>query len=186
MIWKLVHWVSRILFVSLIGLFAWRFILKQDAPAQPFTEGEGRLRFSIDPILMWTQNLGGVLALLLGAEDLRRGLHVSLNCMTGLLLCALGVGLLLETSRCVVVSETGIQEVRWLGWKRFIRWEDIEEINIGRRDRLITIRSKDRTKIVYSGRPEHRSQFLYELKRNCGSELPPGFPGESEQESEGR
>jgi hypothetical protein len=123
-------------------------------------------------------------SLLLAPRYLRHGFHVSLDFVTGALFCVLAVASLIEVPRTVMTSDAGIEEVHWLGRNKFIRWEDIEEINVGRKDRIITIRSKKRTKVVYTVRPENRAQFLYEIKRHCGSELPPEFPGDSSWESE--
>lgn len=90
---------------------------------------------------------------------------------------------LVDSATSIVVSDTGIEEVHWLGRNKFIRWDEIEEINIGKRTGTITIRSKEKTKIVYSMRPENRVQFLDEIKRHCGDQLPPEFTGELPKES---
>ena len=183
-IWKLLHWVSWIVFVPFIGLLLWSLIPKKNRPARPIAQNAGRLRFPIDRVQMWLLDLLCVESLLLAPKYLRHGFHVSSDFVTGALFCMLAVASLIEVPRTVMTSDAGIEEVHSLGRNKFIRWEDIEEINIGKRDRVITIRSKKRTKIVYTMRPEHQAQFLYEIKRRCGDELPPEFPGESLSESE--
>lgn len=98
----------------------------------------------------------------------------------------IGVSVFLGTPQCVEMSEEGIAEIYRIGRNNFIRWAEIEEINIGKTDRLITIRSKRKTRIVYTLHPEHRARFLDEIKKHCHDELPPEFPGDVERESESR
>ncbi|MGB6973200.1 MAG: hypothetical protein WBD67_00815 [Terracidiphilus sp.] len=183
MIWKLLHWASWILLVPFVGLFWWSLTPKKAAPARSVTPDAGRLRFPAYSVQLWMWILGGVEMLIIAAGYFRHGFHATWECFTGALFCLSGVGWLTGIQTSVAMSDTGIEEVHWLGRNKFIRWDEIEEINIGKRDRIITIRSKEKTKIVYSMRPENRIQFLDEIKRHCGDELPPEFPGELPKES---
>jgi hypothetical protein len=78
----------------------------------------------------------------------------------------------------VIVSSHSLQQVYWFWRNKYIRWEDIVEINTGKKNRTVTITGADGTKIVHSRADADRSRLLLELKQHCGENLPQDFPRE--------
>lgn len=76
----------------------------------------------------------------------------------------------------IIVSDYGLEEVRWFWKHKRISWKDIVEVNTGNKHRIVTITGEDGAKIVHSGLLVDRPRLLLELKRHCGANLPPDFP----------
>lgn len=79
----------------------------------------------------------------------------------------------------IIITADGLQQIYWLSRNKRIRWEEIVEINTGKKNRNVTITGANRTKIIHSSPLPDRARFLGELKRHCGEDLPPDFPRES-------
>lgn len=79
----------------------------------------------------------------------------------------------------IVVTRERIEQIYWLRKARRIRWSDVTEINTGNKIQIVTITGSDGTEIVHSERLPDRPRLLEEIRRYCGSELPPDFPRET-------
>ncbi len=88
------------------------------------------------------------------------------------------VGVLLELPGTITVSDQGLEQQYWFGRNKRIRWSDIVEIDSGPKDRRVTIKATDGTRIDHSFLLSGRARLLQELKQHCGSELPEDFPRE--------
>ncbi|MHB1673972.1 MAG: PH domain-containing protein [Acidobacteriaceae bacterium] len=80
----------------------------------------------------------------------------------------------------IVITADGLQQIYWFSRNKRIRWEEIVEINTGKKNRDVTITGANRTKIIHSNQLPDRARLLLELKRHCGENLPPDFPRESQ------
>jgi hypothetical protein len=80
----------------------------------------------------------------------------------------------------ITVTDHGIEQIAWLWKHKRIRWTDIVEITAG--GGMLTITGADRTNIVHTRQLPDRPRLLTEIKRHCGENLPPGFPGEATDE----
>lgn len=184
MIWKIVHWAHWSLFWTMLVLLLWSLWPKKRRRQTTIAWDGARLRFPTDRIELWLQTSIGVWAVLASTEYFRHGFHKSWDFFIGTMLCVAGAASMIAIPESTVVSEEGITQVYWLGKNKIIRWEDIVEINTFKRQKMIMIRSASGTKIAYAGEPENRSQFLNEIKRHCGDQLPADFPREPLEESE--
>lgn len=90
----------------------------------------------------------------------------------------LPVGFLFELPGTITVSDQGLEQRYWLRRNKRIQWGEIIEINSGLKDRSVTIKGTDGTKIIHSFMHSGRARLLQELKQHCGSELPEDFPRE--------
>lgn len=91
-------------------------------------------------------------------------------------LCAFAVLTMFPST--VVVSGEGLEQVYWLRKNIRISWNNIVEINTGKKERTITIVAADGTKIEHSSRLADRPRLLLELRQHCGQDLPEDFPSE--------
>ncbi len=78
----------------------------------------------------------------------------------------------------LIITADGLQQVFWFWRNKRIRWEEIVEINTGKKDRSVTITGANGTKILHTRQLADRPRFLFELKRHCGANLPQDFPRE--------
>jgi hypothetical protein len=92
------------------------------------------------------------------------------------ILILVGLDDLLGLPATIFVDDHGIQQRYWLRPDKFIRWNEIVEINTGDKIRIVTIKSADGTTIVHSKYTADRPRFLRELKSHCLENLPPQFP----------
>lgn len=76
----------------------------------------------------------------------------------------------------IILSADGLEQISWLWKSKRIRWEDIVEINTGKKSRMVTIMGANGTKIAHNRQIPDRPRFLLELKQHCGDDLPPDFP----------
>ena len=80
----------------------------------------------------------------------------------------------------IIITADSLQQIYWFSRNKRIRWEEIVEINTGKKDRTVTVTGANRTKIIHSKQLPDRARLLLELKRHCGKNLPPDFPRESQ------
>ena len=79
----------------------------------------------------------------------------------------------------IIVSEEGLEQLYWLRRRKRIRWNDIVKIENSQKDRSITIKGADGTKIVHTGFLADRMGLLLELKQYCCEKLPLDLSRES-------
>ncbi len=188
MIWKLLYWATHLLYWS---AFAWIvFVIVRIGTVgnrrPALVLGEGRIEFAQHWTTIW--------AMLLMTGFMARSVFISLELIRNspvmqrwnipwnfVFLALFGlaaVAIIFDLPASIVVSAEGLEQVYWFRRRRRIRWNDIVEIESGRRDRAVTIIGADGTKIVHSPFLADRQRFLLELKKHCGEELPPDFPRE--------
>jgi hypothetical protein len=79
----------------------------------------------------------------------------------------------------IIITGDGLQQIYWFSRNKRIRWEEIVEINTGKKNPNVTIIGANRTKIIHSPQLPDRARLLLEVKRHCCENLPPDFPRES-------
>jgi len=137
-----------------------------------------RVEFAPNRVFLWAEIAFAVRMGVLAFGFLKHGGANPWDLITG---AALGLGafaILFSLPGTVLVTEGGMEEVRWLRRNKRVGWDEIVEINTGEKSRTVTITARDGTKIVHSRQMSDRQRFLLELKKHCGENLPPDFPRE--------
>jgi hypothetical protein len=175
MTWKLLHWIGDFLFW---GALAWIvFGIKGNRRPARALSGD-RIEFFPHWLTIWAWMLIiGFMAM----PSMRYVLHRQGNPWQIVFLTCLGFGALFvifDFPGTIVVTCDGLEQIYWFQKRKRIRWKDIVEVETGIKEKAVTITGADGTKIVHSYLLADRSRLLLELKRHCGEELPPDFPGE--------
>lgn len=79
----------------------------------------------------------------------------------------------------IIVSKDDIRQEYWFWRNQYIRWDEIVEVNTGKKSRTITITGAKRATITHARNLPDRRRLLLEIKRHCGESLPPDFPREA-------
>jgi hypothetical protein len=175
MILKILLWAAHLLFwIALAIMLFGSFCDRRSAKVLK----NGRVEFSPN----WAVVCAGMLVYLrmlhIAVDFLKHGTGKPWDFATGALLGVAVVASLFEFPGTIVITSESVAQIYWFRRNKRIRWEEIVEINSGVKDRLVTIRGKDETKIVHSRFLADRSRLLEELKTHCGENLPPDFPRE--------
>lgn len=85
---------------------------------------------------------------------------------------------LLDAPSTILLNSEGIQQVRRLLPNKRIRWTEIEEINVEKKDGSVTIIGGKGIKIGHGIMLADRPRFLLEIKKHRGHDLPEDFPRE--------
>jgi hypothetical protein len=94
------------------------------------------------------------------------------------MLTVAGVSLLLDVPGDILVGPEGLEQKFWIRRNRFIRWDEIADVDTYERDPKITIKSDDGAMIVHSSRLPDRSRFLGEIQQHCAVDQTSESPGE--------
>lgn len=86
------------------------------------------------------------------------------------------ISIVAELPGSIIASDECLKQTFWFRRNKRILWEDIVEINTGKKGRDVTIVSSDGTKIVHGAGLADRPRLLRELKMHCGDNLPANFP----------
>ena len=177
-VWRVILWTDRVLMWAM-ALLALLVILRVFRPAGHAKERrDGSVYFGFNGIGYCFCGLFAT-AIPLVVRGLRwpiDGLRpeVLTWAFTGILITAA----LLDSPNTILLNSEGLQQVRWLLPNKRIRWTEIEEVNVEKKDGSVTIISGRGTKVVHGIMLADRSRFLLEIKKHCDHDLPGDFPGE--------
>ena len=175
MIWKLVYGIAEIFFWILLF---WMFWGRDGKRGSARALSGDRIEFAPDRI-----SFGGWLLLVVSlvfsiAHRLMNFHEKQWDLLTVTLLGLYVIVFLVSFPASIIVSGEGLEQVYWFRPRKCIRWNEIVEIESGPKDRLVTITGANGTKIVHTRFLADRARLLVEIRRHCGEELPPEFPGE--------
>ena len=174
MIWRVIHWsVSFFFWIALALLIASMVSNRSSATVR----ASGKVEFAPRWFGVWALIYVAIRMGFITWGYLRHGLGEPLTFATGVSLGLASVGLVLTLPGTVLVSDSGLEEVLWFWRNKRIRWEDIVEINTERKGSAVTVIGADKTKIIHSNRLPDRPRFLFEIRQQCGENLPADFPG---------
>ena len=113
-----------------------------------------------------------------GSVEQWRYAHGVMDLFEATMMTVISLFLLLDFPGNILSGPEGLEQVFWIGRNRFIRWDEIVEINTYEKDPTITIDKGKGAKIVHSSRLPDRARLLLEIQQHCADELPPEFPSE--------
>jgi|ERR1035438_4302558 hypothetical protein len=169
-------WVVHLLFWIAIGLIV--FGMRGNRRPAKVLNSE-RVEFAPNWIVVWAWMLVYLRMAFFAANYLKQGLEKPWDLATGALFSIALFVVLFYFPETIAVTGEGVEQVYWLRKNKRIRWEEIVEVNSGKRDKVVTITGSDGTKIIHSRQLADRARFLQELKEHCGEKLPLDFPRES-------
>jgi hypothetical protein len=176
MIWKQLYGIVE--FAFWILLF-WMFWGRDGKRGSARVLSGDRIEFAPDRISFWGWLL---LVASLVFSIVHRLMHFhekQWDLLTVILLGLYAIGFLVSFPASIIVSGEGLEQVYWFRPRKRIGWSEIVEIEFGPKDRLVTVTGSNGTKIVHTRFLADRARLLQEIRRHCGEELPPDFPGEA-------
>ena len=175
MIWKILFWISHLLFWGALAWIVFGFFGNRRSAR---VLKDGRIEFSLHllTILAWLYVLVFIAISVSKGFMQGQGSLWHFVFFTGLGLTV--IGMIFDYPASIVVSEEGLEQLYWFHRRKRIRWEDIVEIESGQKSHTVTITAADGTKIVHTGYLADRPRLLPEIKKHCGDQLPTDFPRE--------
>ena len=178
MFWKLVYWFSELLFWGLLTGLLLELLGKDRDKGTAKVLADGRMEFVKTRRDLAMVVLPGVWGIFIAADYLRRGFGDPWHMFIGACFAVGVVVLVFDLPETLIVSQSGLEQVCWIRRNKRIRWEEIEEINTGKKNLFVEITGADGTRISYSGPSVDLTRLFRELKEHCGENLPPNFPSE--------
>lgn len=177
MTWNALSWVApKLLWIAPLLAF---LILIADLGKPKFAgDLDGRIKFAPSrmELAAWAVIF---ICLMIGAIDsFRHSRGQILNLLSAAAPALLVLVAASSVPGTIIITTDGLQQIYWFSRTKRIRWEEIVEINTGKKNRTVTITGANRTKIIHSRQLPDRARLLSELKRHCGENLPPDFPRE--------
>lgn len=167
---RVLFWPCMIFWVA--GMFGW---VRGDRGAKELPSN--RVRFGANWIgISWIGVMITIVPTTVTMFLHQRADHFALVAPIGISIIL--TGFLLELPGIITLSDGGLEQQYWFGRNKHIRWDDIAEIDSGPKDRRVTIKAVDGTRIYHSFLHSGRVRLLRELKLRCGDELPADFPRE--------
>ena len=174
MIWSAINWGMHLSFWVALGLILASFVNNR-RPARVHASGEVEFAPRSFGILAWIYV--AVRMCFIAGDYLRHGLGEPFTFTTGALLGLASLLMIAALPGTVVVNDDGITEVFWFWRNKVVRWKEIVEINTEASGSAVRVMGANRTNIIHwRGLPD-RPQFLAEIVRHCGENLPTDFPG---------
>ncbi|MGC1782395.1 MAG: PH domain-containing protein [Acidobacteriaceae bacterium] len=177
MIWKLLVWIAH----HLVGLFlgvAFAIIIGVRNRSSATELSDGRIEFAPHRLVSAAWILLVLYSVDIAFDFLKNSHGKPFNLEAAACTVFFTVGILFSMPEALVISRDGLQQTYWFRKSKRIRWEEIVEINTGKKDRTVKITGADGTQIAHSRQLADRARLLKELKQHCGENLPPDFPRE--------
>ncbi len=175
--WKPLLWVAHhLLLIAILAAFAVLIGARNRQSARALTDG--RIEFAVSRTFLGAWVVIAIAAVYLTIDLFKRSSGNVFTLVEAACVGLIAAGFLFEFPGTLLISSEGLQQVRWPWRNKRIRWQDIVEINTGKKDPTVTVTGADGTKIAHAGQLPDRPRFLLELKQHCGENLPADFPRE--------
>ena len=178
MIWKSLLWIAHHL-VGLMPVVACAILIGVRNRSSATELSDGRIEFAPHRLVSAAWILLVLYSVDIAFDFLKHSHGKPFNLAAAACTVFFTAGILFSMPEAVVISRDELQQTYWFRKSKRIRWDEIVEINTGKKDQAVTITGADGTKIVHSRQLADRPRLLKELKQHCGENLPPDFPRES-------
>jgi hypothetical protein len=168
------HWTSSLLFWIAFALLLIGMLKRNLGAAAIRPDGEVHFVPRWWFVCSWmyiTVRLGFV-----GWGYIRAGVNERLQLTTAVLVCISVILALSAIPGTIKATSEALEEVRWFGRNKKIRWTEIEEIDIEKRSSTVTVVGSGHRKIIFTNVYPDRPRLMLSIRQHCSNDLLPNFP----------
>jgi hypothetical protein len=171
--WKTVHEAAN-LFAVVAGLFG--AIRKSSLSKSASVRDDGTVVFSPDWLIYVELPVVLIPPALASYAAVHHGVQSTTDLLGSAVICFAALAYIFSLPGTILATWEGLEQLYWLRPEKRIRWDEIVEIKASGNTGALTIKKADGTTIVHNARLADREGLLEEIRKHCGSNLPPGFP----------
>jgi hypothetical protein len=170
--WKVLLWADRGLFWVFLALLISSSFKRLNVPIFARERRDARVYFGLSWIGYCANGMVAAMVPALLRSMHRPGSGSAFDLFAWVIAAALLIIVVFDVPNTILVSQEGVEQVRWFLPNRRIAWTEIVEIDAEKNEGALTLRTAKRRKIVHGLLQADRPRFLLEIKKHCGSELP--------------